>query len=148
MYLLDTNHCSKLLNGDAVVSTKLAQVGLANCSTSTVVVGELFYMVEHSTYKAQNRAVVNALVPTLTILAVDKECAEIYGRIKEKLYIRYVGKKGLLKRVKLSLTKIGISENDLWIAVTTIRNGCTMVSRDEDFSRIQAVEPFPLESWY
>ena len=47
----------------------------------------------------------------------------------------------------LKITQLGIGENDLWIAAVALQHQLTLVTTDQDFQRIQAVQPFDLESW-
>jgi tRNA(fMet)-specific endonuclease VapC len=54
VYLLDTNHCSRIIFGDANVLQQLqAHIGLG-VATSVIVRGELLFMVQKSQQKQTN----------------------------------------------------------------------------------------------
>ncbi|MEH2168503.1 MAG: PIN domain-containing protein [Nostoc sp.] len=42
---------------------------------------------------------------------------------------------------------MGFDDNDLWIAATAIYHNITLVSADGDFTRIQQIYSFSVESW-
>ncbi|MGF1571060.1 MAG: hypothetical protein ACFCVD_23785 [Nodosilinea sp.] len=48
MYLLDTNHFSRLIQGDLTIRRKIAEVGEQNVAVSIITVGEIYYMAYHS----------------------------------------------------------------------------------------------------
>ena len=52
MYLLDTNHCSRVIDADATVLSRLqANAGTLE-ATDVIVQGELIYMAQRSEHKA------------------------------------------------------------------------------------------------
>ena len=69
-----------------------------------------------------------------------------HGKLKAEI-INQFGPKEKAKRRKFNLTKLGISDNDLWIASTAIQENLILVSRDEDFLRIKQVHNLSLENW-
>jgi tRNA(fMet)-specific endonuclease VapC len=48
MYLLDTNHCSRLILGDSNLVQRLSEVSDDNVATCSIVAGELVNMAEQS----------------------------------------------------------------------------------------------------
>jgi len=54
MYLLDTNHCSRLILRDANLILRLSEIPDRNVATCAIVAGELINMVEQSQQRSQN----------------------------------------------------------------------------------------------
>ncbi|MBD2384696.1 type II toxin-antitoxin system VapC family toxin [Cylindrospermum sp. FACHB-282] len=146
MYLLDTNHCSFLIEGEAKVVNNFRERSEVSIATSAIVVGELRFMAQNSQQKIANIIKIQAFLERIDIYAIDHQTAEIYGDLKSEI-IRQLGPKEKRKRKTTKLTDIGISENDLWIAATAIRHSLIIVSCDSDFERMRQVKEFPLENW-
>lgn len=132
MYLLDTNHCSRIIQGDATVLHRLREKGNTIVATSVIVVGELVFMAENSQQKTANLKVVQAFVQSIDIYQIDKEIAEIYGQFKAEIISRF-GPREKSRRRTITIEELGVSDNDLWIAATAIRHNLTIVSADSDF---------------
>ncbi|MDJ1171317.1 type II toxin-antitoxin system VapC family toxin [Roseofilum sp. BLCC_M154] len=146
MYLLDTNHCSRIIQGDRPVINRIIEVGESQVATCVIVQGELLYMAYKSEQKARNLAQVNLFLEDIRIYRIDEVTANIYAEFKAEI-LEYFGPKERNKRRKIRIENLGIGENDLWIAAIALRNGLTLVSGDRDFQRMQAVKALPLESW-
>lgn len=71
MFLLDTNHCSRILDGDPIVLAHLRANSAVPVSTSVVTQGELVFMVERSTQRANNILRVSALLAGIRIYQID-----------------------------------------------------------------------------
>ncbi|WP_334989224.1 hypothetical protein [Nostoc sp.] len=54
MYLLDTNHCSFLMEGVPSVVNHLRSLGQVQLATSVIVAGKLHFMAQNSHQKAAN----------------------------------------------------------------------------------------------
>lgn len=137
MYLLDTNHCSMLIDNNSIISRKLEDLGATPVATCAIVRGELRYMVEHSTRKLENEEKVNEFLSGIEIFPVDDSAADLYGEIKQRIISKYGPKRTKTAR-KVELKDIGFSDNDLWIAAVAVDKGFTVVSSDRGFSRIKA----------
>ena len=146
MYLLDTNHCSFLIEGLPSVVNHLRSLGQVQLATSVIVTGELRFMAHNSQQKAANLIKTNAFLRRINLYGIDQETAEIYGDFKSEI-IQQFGPKEKSKRRTTKLNTIGINENDLWIAATALRYSLIVVSCDSDFARMQQIREFPLLNW-
>ena len=146
MYLLDTNHCSRIILGDRSVIDRATQVGEQNLFTCTIVQGELVYMIEKSQRRETNSIVLNDFLQDIPIYRIDEQTAQIYGQLKSKIF-NHFAPKDPSKRRKATLITLGFGDNDLWIAAVAIQHRLILVSCDSDFQRMQEVQPHPLESW-
>ena len=146
MYLLDTNHCSRLLDGHPEIIAKLSALDDTPIVTCTVVRGELMFMAHKSERKAENLERVEGFLRDIEILPVDEKAADIYGKMKAAI-IDFYGPKEKKKRRKATIDRLGFTENDLWIAAVAKSNDLTIVSRDVDFTRLNEVEEIRVESW-
>ncbi|MEH2363730.1 type II toxin-antitoxin system VapC family toxin [Nostoc sp.] len=146
MYLLDTNHCSFLMEGVSSVVNHLRSLGQVQLATSVIVAGELHFMAQNSHQKAANLIKINSFLKRINLYGIDKETTEIYGDFKSEIIKQFTAKEKN-KRKKTKLNTIGISENDLWIAATVLRHSLTLVSSDSDFERMRQVREISWESW-
>ncbi len=146
-YLLDTNHCSKILKRDAAVLEKVRSVDEEQVFTCVIVQGELFYMVSRSAWKGVNRANVLVFMNNVGILEIDQGTTEIYGEMKAIIMNHYAPLSGRRPR-NFKFPQTGISDNDLWIAAIAFRNGLTILSKDKDFQKmLDAGIDISVESW-
>ncbi|MGB3295917.1 MAG: hypothetical protein WBB01_23280 [Phormidesmis sp.] len=58
MYLLDTNHFSRLILGDSKIRQKIADSGEQNVAISLITQGEVLYMAYNSERQERNLALV------------------------------------------------------------------------------------------
>ncbi len=147
MYLLDTNHCSRLLQGHSWLRQKLTTVDNTLVATCVIVRGELVFMARRSERQAENLRSVEAFLKKTRVYAVDSQVADIYGQIKAAI-LAHFGPKEKAKQRKAKLERLGFSDNDLWIAAIAKRYGLTIVSADSDFERIKEVEDVTVEAWW
>ncbi len=146
MYLLDTNHCSRIIFGESKVIQQLQEHNSEGVATSVIVRGELLYMVHKSKQQAANLQQVIAFLETVNLYPINGFVADVYGNLKGKI-IQQLGPKNKAKRRKFTVQDLGFSDNDLWIASTALHYNLTVVSTDSDFTRIQQIQAFSLESW-
>lgn len=146
MYLLDTNHCSRIINGDSAVINQLQQNASAGVATSAIVRGELTFMAQNSQQQASNLQRVQAFLQAIDLYPINGEVGDRYGELKAKLYERFAPKERS-KRRQTRIQDLGFDDNDLWIAATAIQYNLTVVSADSDFQRIQQVQTLSLTTW-
>jgi tRNA(fMet)-specific endonuclease VapC len=145
MHLLDTNHCSRLMEGGRQILDRLAAI--REVATSFVVRGELMFMAYNSSEPDQNVERVLTLVEHLTLYLVDEETVDLYRKLKAAL-VRHFGPKARRQRRSTTTRQLGFDDNDLWIAATALRHDLTIVSADTDFERIAEAMPLRLERWW
>jgi tRNA(fMet)-specific endonuclease VapC len=130
-YLLDTDMCIYLLNGDTRVKTRVAQVGIESIAVSIPTVGELYFGAYNSARVESNLARVRAFLsaPGPAVLLVDDAAADYFGRFKAEL--RRAGKL--------------IGDIDLLIAGVAASGGLKVITNNsEHFERIPNIS---LENW-
>ncbi|MBD2629458.1 type II toxin-antitoxin system VapC family toxin [Trichormus variabilis] len=146
MYLLDTNHCSRIIFGETNLIQQLEVHNEAGVATSVIVRGELLFMAAKSQQTDANIQQVKAFLNTIDLYPINLSISDIYGDLKGKL-VNVFGPKEKAERRKFNIQTLGFGDNDLWIAATAIHYNLTVVSTDNDFRRIQQVYSFALESW-
>ncbi|HEY9703651.1 MAG TPA: type II toxin-antitoxin system VapC family toxin [Allocoleopsis sp.] len=145
-YLLDTNHCSYIINGNPQVINVLKSYSAATIGVSIITYAELLYMIEKSALKSQNLIAVQSFLSQVDLYFIDEETASIYSNLKAAVF-NHFAPKDKNKRRKITIENLGFSDHDLWIAATVIQHDLTLISADSDFQRIHQVRPFPLQSW-
>jgi tRNA(fMet)-specific endonuclease VapC len=145
-YLLDTNHCSYIINGDSQIIDALNTRSNGVIAVSIITYAELIYMTEKSEKVARNRTVVEAFLAEVDLYLIDEETAITYSRLKASVF-NHFAPKDKAKRRSANMTSLGFSDHDLWITATAIQHGLTLVSADRDMNRLNQVQPFLLESW-
>ncbi|MEA2574197.1 MAG: tRNA(fMet)-specific endonuclease VapC [Chloroflexia bacterium] len=146
MYLLDTNYCSRIIQGESGRITRFQGLSDLDVVTSAIVRGELVFMAENSEQRESNLARVILFFRDVGVYPLDDETAEIYGQLKARL-ARHFGPKDKSKRRGFTIAQVGLTDNDLWIAATAIQHDLILVSSDSDFQRIQEAWAFPVEAW-
>lgn len=121
-YLLDTNIIIDLFAKVDSVHKKLKDAG--EVFVPAVVLGELYFGALKSKKVESNVRRIDDFASANAILVCDAATAREYGTIKNKLK-----EKGR-----------PIPENDIWIAALASRNSLTLVSRDDHFKYIDALQ--------
>lgn len=129
-YLLDTNHCSYIMNGFGKkpawrkLQEEHAIRNFLNIKDtiymSEVSLGELFYGAEISMNPAKIYEKINNFRKNVPTAYMDESCWEIYAQIKPKLE-----KKGRCPE-----------DLDLLIACVAKKYDCTLVTNDKDFKNL------------
>ncbi len=146
MYLLDTNHCSYIIQGQSEVLSRLAQLGDSSISTCVIARGELIFMAQRSERTSENLVRVQAFLSGMVVYPLDDGTADIYGDLKASILEQFGPKERREKR-RTKIEALGVSDNDLWIAAVALQHSLTIVSSDSDFKRISEARELQLETW-
>src|SRR5829696_1167155 len=79
LYLLDTNHCYRLLNGDTTITQRLEELGDTPVVTCAIVQGELVFMAHKSERKADNLHHVREFFEDIRVYPVNGGVSGVYG---------------------------------------------------------------------
>ena len=130
-YLLDTDMCIHLLNGNSRLKNRVATVGVQSLAVAIPTVAELYFGAHNSARVQKNLERVREFLahPGPTVLPIDDAAAESFGGLKAQL--RREGQP--------------ISDFDLLIAGVAVSAGLTAVTNNtEHFKRIPNLA---LENW-
>ena len=138
-YLLDTNHCSYIINGlhRKPVYRKTQEIKAVTAFeslkqpayTCDVVAGEMFYGAEISNNPQETYRRIEVFLKTVAPLVADKESWMLFAATKAEL------------------TRNGkvITDFDLLIASIAHRHGYTLVTNDSAFKHLPSA--FKVENW-
>jgi len=128
-YLLDTNICVYLLNGNAELKNRVAGLGTYSVVISNSILAELYFGAYNSRKVAENLQRIELFKKDLRVLPDSEESAMLFGRIKADLK-----SKGC-----------AIEDFDILIASIAMANNCVVVTNnDKHFSRIEKLK---IENW-
>jgi len=124
--MLDTDTCVYAMK-DRVA--RFERVSPLDCGISSVVLGELLYGCHRSNRIAHNLKVTQAFIELVTVVHVDDDAANEYGRLRAHL-----ARRGEI-----------IGANDLWIGAQAKALGCTLVTNNQkEFKRVPGLK---LANW-
>lgn len=139
MYLLDTNHCSYIINGSykqpihRKEQEKKAITAFENLSqpayTCDVVIGEMYFGAETSTNQTRTYQRIETFLLTVSPVITDKDCWLLFAKTK----------------VTLNNKATPIKDFDLLIACIAHRYGYILVSNDLVFKHLPT--SFQVENW-
>lgn len=128
-YLLDTNICVYLLNGEQRIERKVREIGIYSIAICNATLGELYFGAYCSKRVEANKKRVRAFAGNLMVLSDSQESSEIFGRFKADLKV-----KGQM-----------IEDFDLLIASIAQANNCILVTNNRDHFR--RIEGLMIENW-
>jgi predicted nucleic acid-binding protein len=132
VFLLDTNAFSDLMRKRPGSLARLGALSATDrVATCTIVRGEILYGIHKLPAGHRRDELWGQAAPLFEALlceAVPASAADHYARVK-------------LARERVGLV---LDENDLWIAATALTLGAVLVTRDQDFQR---VEGLAVENW-
>lgn len=128
-YLLDTNICIYLLNGNERLKKKVIEIGVSSITISNATLAELYFGAYNSKKVDANLQRINLFKKNLIIYSDSDESAEAFGRFKSKLK-----SEGNI-----------IEDFDILIASIAIINNCVLVTNNPNhFERIEGLQ---IENW-
>lgn len=128
-YLLDTNTCIYLLNGNFLLEKKVEEIGVYSLALSNCVLAELYFGAYNSKRVEENLKRIDLFKKNLAILTDSESSAMLFGKIKADLK---------------SKSKI-IEDLDILIASIAIADNCILVTNNTDhFERVGELQ---IENW-
>ena len=129
-YLLDTNHASKLLEGNESIVSKVATFKNSGSrfSISTSILGELFFAVYASKRKGENLSQLKNFLGDIILWAYDATAAEEFGKIQAE------------QKTKCK----PIPSIDAQIAAVARTHNLTVLTADQHFNLIDGLS---VENW-
>jgi predicted nucleic acid-binding protein len=125
LFLLDTTAISDLMREQPTVAGHLQATTVSDrIITSVITRGEILYGIERLPVGRRQRdlhAKASALFAVIPCESVPASAAEQYAKAKTNQQRR----------------GLSLDENDLWITATALALGCTLVTRDTDFAKIE-----------
>ncbi len=128
-FLLDTDTCVYLLNGNPSLKKKVEEVGVFSLAISNSVLAELYFGAYNSKKVEDNLKRINLFKKNLTILSDSEESALRFGKIKADLR---------------SKGKI-IEDFDILIASIAIVNSCILITNNTD--HFERIDDLQIENW-
>ena len=110
MYLLDTNHCSGIIDGTETLLGKMDELGEVPIATSFITRAELLYMAFNSEQRDDNMQKVSDFLAGLNLYLVDLETIEAYARLKTDL-IKQFGPRAKSARRRTTIRHVGFDHN-------------------------------------
>lgn len=145
-YLLDSNHCFRLIARDERMREALKERPFERLMTSVVVAGELRYGALISERQIEKSLAVEDFLGRIDQVAISPAISQVYADLKAEILLR-LGPKDRTKRRNFELAKLGFTDNDLWIAASALDRDAIVVSEDADFRRMATLEQLNVENW-
>jgi tRNA(fMet)-specific endonuclease VapC len=128
-YLLDTNVCVYLLNGNSVLEKKVKKIGVYSLAIANVVLAELYFGAYNSKKVKENIKRIELFKNNLLILSDSEESARLFGKIKTDLR-----SKGIV-----------IEDFDILIASLSFIHNMTLVTNNTD--HFLHIDGLKVENW-
>ena len=123
-YLLDTNTCVYLLNGNEILKRRVKEIGVYSLSISNCVLAELYFGACNSKRVEENLRRIDLFKKNLSVLSDSEESARLFGKIKADL------------RTKGTI----IDDFDILIAsIATANNHILVTNNTDHFERIKGL---------
>ncbi len=128
-YLLDTNICVYLLNGNATLAVKVANAGIQSLAVSNSILAELYFGAYNSKKVAENVKRIELFKKNLTILSDSEESAMLFGEIKADLK----SQGNMIEDFDILIASVAVSDNRVLVT-----------NNEKHFSRIKKLQT---ENW-
>lgn len=128
-YVIDTDWIIDHFNGVEPITRRLIEFQTAGLAVSIISLAELYEGVHYSSDPVRSRALLVRFLAGVTVLPIDDEICDIFGR----------------ERGKLRQQKRAIGDFDLLIASTCLRHGLTLCSNNR--RHFEMVEGLQIVSW-
>ena len=115
-YLLDTNTCIYLLNGNQQLMKKVQEVGAYSLALSYSVLAELYFGAYNSKRVAANLHCIEVFKKNLSILSESDESARLFGKIKSDLR----AKGNMIDDFDILIASVAVSNDSILITNNTI----------------------------
>ena len=128
-YLLDTNICIYLINGNETLKKKVKEIGVFSISISNATLAELYFGAYNSQKVDANLKRIEEFKKNLRVYSDNDNSAKAFGRFKSKLK---------------SEGKI-IEDFDILIASIGFANNCIIVTNNPD--HFERIDELKVENW-
>ena len=128
-YLLDTNICIYLLNGDKSLKKKVRETGIFSLGISNATLAELYFGAYNSKMVEENLQRIAVFKKHLTVYPDSQESAKIFGEFKSSLK-----SEGNI-----------IEDFDILIASIAFTNNCILVTNNP--KHFQRIKDLQIENW-
>ena len=128
-YLLDTNICIYLINGNEILKKKIKDIGLFSMSISNATLAELYFGAYNSRKVDANIKRIEAFKKNLMVYSDSSISAEAFGRFKSKL------------RAQGNI----IEDFDILIASIAYANDCILVTNNP--GHFERIDELKIENW-
>jgi len=130
MYILDTNICIYLLNGNKKIESKIKSIGIYSIAITNTILAELYFGAYNSVKIKENIDRVDEFRKNLTVIPEDAETSRLFGKLKAELK-----SSGNL-----------IDDFDILIASIALANDCTIVTNNE--THFKRIKNLTVVNWY
>lgn len=129
-YLLDTNVCIRLMNGQApLLYERMRQISVDDLCVSSITRSEMYFGAAKSRDPISTRENQRIFLDRFKSISYDDEAAEYYGTL----------------RAALAISGTMIGPNDMLIAASALAHGLTVVTHNvREFSRVEGLR---IEDW-
>ncbi len=120
-YLVDTTWIIEYLRGNQEIVQSLDSYRDEGLAVAIISVAELYEGVYRSSDPSGNENRLSDFLSGVIVLGIDEDVCRVFGR--ERARLRQVG--------------MGVGDMDLLIAAVALRDGLTVLTRDNDFLRVE-----------